>query len=121
MPDLFSSPAQNASQAATATAAASNAEIGQEEGYVNTSEANLRNAIAGLPPNPYFTPPAPPAAVNPGNTAAFATPGPKGTTTAGASNNLFAAAPPPQPTNLFAAPGQRQAQPVVRAPAGAVR
>ena len=118
MPGLFSSPSQNASEAATATANASNAEIGQEEAYVNQSEGNLRGAIAGLGPNPYFTPPAPPAAVNPGNTAAFATPGPKGTTTAGASSNLFAA---PPSSNLFAAPGTRQAQPVVRAPAGAVR
>ena len=117
MPDLFSSPAQNASQAATATAAASNAEIGQEEGYVNTSEANLRNAIAGLGPNPYFTAPAPPAPVNPGNTATFSTPGGKGTTT-GAPANAFAA---PQPTNLFAAPPQRQAQPVARAPAVAAQ
>ncbi len=106
MPGLFSSPSQNASEAATATANASNAEIGQEEGYVNTSEANLRNAIAGLPPNPYFSGAKPPAQVDPKNTVAFGTPGPAGTST-----NLFA---PPQSTNLFAAPDQRQAQPAAR-------
>ena len=118
MPGLFSSPSDNAAQAASATSSADNAEIQQEEGYVNSAEGNLRGAIAGLGPNPYFTPPTPPAPVNPGNTTTFSTPGPKGTTTAGASSNLFAA---PQPTNLFAAPPQRQAQPVVRAPAAAAQ
>lgn len=109
---LFSSPSDSAAQAASATAAADNAEIGQEEQYVSGAEGQLRGAIAGLGPNPYFTAPAAPAPVNPGNTATFATPGPKGTST-----NLFAA---PASSNLFAAPAQRQAQPVVRAaPAGA--
>lgn len=111
MPGLFSSPSQNASQAATATASADNAEIGQEEAYVNQSEGNLRNAIAGLGPNPYFTPPPVPAPVDPKNTATFSTPGPPGTS----SGNLFAA---PAPANMFAAPAPRAAaQPVLRPPA----
>jgi hypothetical protein len=118
LPGLFSSPSDNAAQAAAATSTADNAEIANEENYVTTSEGQLRGAIAGLGPNPYFTPPTPPAPVNPGNTTTFSTPGPKGTTTAGASSNLFAA---PPSSNLFAAPAPRQAQPIARAPATAAQ
>lgn len=114
MPGLFTSPGQAAQQSATATGNATSAEIGQEENYVNTSEANLRGVIAGLGPNPYFTPPAPPGAVDPKSTASFSTPGPKGTTTAPDGGNLFAAAPP---SNLFAPSQTRQPQPVARATA----
>lgn len=115
MPGLFSSPSDNAAQAASATAAASNQEIGQEEQYVNQSEGNLRGAIAGLGPNPYFSPPKPPAAVDPKNTANFFSPAP------GGANG--AAPPPATAPNLFAAPaaGRRQAQPAGRAPVTAVQ
>lgn len=112
MPGLFSSPSDNAAQAASATSTADNAEIANEEQYVNTSEGNLRSAIAGLGPNPYFTPPKAPAPVSPGNTANFfsATPGGAPAPTSGA----------PAPANMFAAPPQspqgqpRQAMPVAR-------
>jgi hypothetical protein len=109
MPGLFSSPSQNASQAASATASADNAEIGQEEQYVNASEGNLRNAIAGLGPNPYFTNPNTPANVNPAATANFSAATPQ----SGSSSNLFAKPAQAAPTNLFA-PAQRQAMPVAR-------
>lgn len=113
MPALFSSPSDNAAQAAAATSTASDAQIDKEIGYVNKSEDNLRGAIAGLGPNPYFTPPTKPAPLDPNNKANFFTPGPPGTS---------AAAPAPQPSqNLFAAPQQRQAQPVMRAPAQAAQ
>lgn len=110
---ICTSPAQNAQQAATATASADNAEIGQEEGYVNNSEANLRGAIAGLGPDPYFQAPPPPAPVNPANTTNFSTPAPQQpavpqTQAIPPRGNPFAA---PQ-QNPFAA---RRSQPVARA------
>jgi hypothetical protein len=110
---LFSSPSQNAAQAAQATASASDAQIAQEEQYVSGSEQQLRGAIAGLGPNPYFTAPAAPAAVNPANTTNFFSPTPqKGAPAQGAR----AGAPP---ANFFSAPPpqgqQRQAMPVARA------
>jgi hypothetical protein len=113
---LFSSPTQNANASATATGNATNAELNNEENYVNSSEANLRGAIAGLGPNPYFTSTKPPAPVNPSATANFSSAAPQN---GGASANLFAA---PQSTNMFAAPAQqRQAQPAMRAPAPAAQ
>lgn len=110
---LFSSPSSNAAQAASATSSADNAEIGQEEQYVNASEGNLRSAIGALGPNPYFQPPAAPAKVDPANTTNFFTPTP-------GNNSKGVPVPPPStppPTNLFAAAPQRQAQPAQRAPA----
>lgn len=108
---LFSSPSSQAKDAATTQAGLQNNEIQQEQGYVNTSEQNLRNAIQGQGPNPYFAgaEQLKPTPVNPGNTANFFTPPP-----AGAS---APAGPPPQTSNLFAAPPQgspRMAQPVAR-------
>jgi hypothetical protein len=110
---LCTSPAQNAQQAATATATADNAEIGQEEGYVNNSEANLRGAIAGLGPDPYFQPPAPPPPVNPANATNFTAAAPQAQPTpqaAGITQNPFT----PAQRNPFA---PRQARPVARAQA----
>lgn len=113
MSGLFSSPSDNAAQAASTTTSADNAEIANEEQYVNTAEGNLRGAIAALGPNPYFSPPSAPAPANPNNTATFTQPTPQ------TGGNLFATAPPQSSGNLFA-PGQpRQAQPVARAPAKA--
>ena len=110
MPGLFSSPSDNAAQAAQTTASADNAEIGQEEQYVNAAEGQLRSAIAGLGPNPYFSPPSAPAPANPNNTATFTQPTPQAT-----GGNLFAS-PQPASGNVFAVPATRQPQPVARAP-----
>ena len=104
--DLFSTPQQQASQSAAVAAQASDAQIQQEEAYVNSQEANLRGAIAGLPPDPYTT----------------ATANVKPPSVSPAAANYFTA--PVGGTNLFApttgsAPGastQRQTQPAVRSP-----
>jgi outer membrane protein TolC len=79
MPGLFSSPSDNAAQAAQTTASADNAEIGQEEQYVNAAEGQLRSAIAGLGPNPYFSGGTPPAPVSVSNTTNFQNTGASGT------------------------------------------
>ncbi len=97
MPGLFSSPSDNAAQAASATANADNAEIANEEQYVNTAEGNLRGAIAGLGPNPYFSPPSAPAPVDAGNRTTFSAPAPP------SGGNVFATRPPAQGgKNVFA-------------------
>ena len=98
---LCSDPASNAAAAASATASADNAELAQEQSYVSGQEQQLRGAIAGLGPNPYFQPPNAPAPVNPANTTNFFAPTPQG------------ASPPQQSPNLFA-PQTRAAQPVAR-------
>ena len=115
MSGLFSSPSDNAAQAASTTTNADNAEIANEEQYYNTAEGNMRGAIADLGPNPYFSPPSAPAPANPNNTATFTQPTPQ------TGGNVFATAPPQSSGNLFASGQPRQAQPVARAPATATK
>lgn len=113
--DMFTTPQQKAQSAATATQGIDNAEISQEQQYVSGQEQQLRNAISGLPPNPYFAAAGSMSpsgyAVDPKNTTSFSTSAPQVTATP-QGQNMFAAQPP---ANLFAA-SSRQAQPVARSP-----
>lgn len=70
MGSLFSSPGKQAQQAAQATGNIDQAMIQQMEGYVDTHQQQLRDAIGGLGPNPYFgaAPGTAAYAVNPSNT-----------------------------------------------------
>lgn len=72
---LFSSPSKQASQAASAMQGLDASQISNLENYVNTQQQNLRGAIAGQGPNPYFAAAGGMSpsnyAVNPSDTATF--------------------------------------------------
>lgn len=107
MGSLFSSPGKQAQQAAQATGNIDQAMIGQMEGYVDTHQQQLRDAIAGLGPNPYFgaAPGTGAYKVDPANTVQ-AGPGalPPGLTPGGGTTQGTLA---PGGGNPFAAPQQR--------------
>jgi hypothetical protein len=54
MSDPFESPSKAASQAASQEQGISQQAVNQAEGYVSGQEQQLRGAISGLGPNPYF-------------------------------------------------------------------
>jgi hypothetical protein len=96
---LFSSPGKQAQQAGSAQQALSQNEINQAENYVNNSEQNERNAIAGLGTNPYFgsggsSPLPAPTKLNPSDVNVF---GPNGSTGAAPSSSGGATLPSSMP------------------------
>lgn len=107
---MFSSPGKQASQAASAAGASASQVIGQLQQYTDQHQQQLRDAIAGQGPNPYFeaAQQVNPQAyyTNPSDTVTFGTSGP------GTSNgNPFAVAsptagqaPPPLPNVILAHP-----------------
>ncbi len=124
MSSLFSSPSEQAQAAASATGAIDQNIINQIEGYTTGQQGQLRGAISGVGPNPYFDAAVQMSpsgyAVNPQYTATFGSSGP-GTTLG--TNNVFlppaSAAPPiakpvtpptqaPTPVPITTLPGPRQ-------------
>lgn len=120
MGSLFSSPSKQANAAASASQGISQQDIAQLENYVSGQQQQLRGAISGLGPNPYF------AAgnqmnpanyrINPADTVGFGSQGP-GTQTVVASNPVQANPyPSPQTTNPSPTPPANQPPPSTTPP-----